>query len=161
MAIKQHRKQKTVVNEFSELLHRRIHYQAAQSLGRSFNYGEFCSIAKSVSANLDCNENSDSSSEMSEEKVEEAKRPESRLLSNQMIVPLDKSQQVIELKGLQQALIGLYQNRERCIIEFEELVRNLYALNKTVLDKMMINIVLKYHSRSEKVKLLSTSGDYL
>ena len=60
---------------------------------------------------------------------------------------------------MQQALNSLYQSRERCIIEFEELVRNLYALNKTVLDKMMINLVLKY--RSEKVKLLTTSGNFL
>jgi hypothetical protein len=76
-------------------------------------------------------------------------------------VSAEYSDKVVDLKGLQVALKELYHNRERCIIEFEELVRNLYALNKSVLDKMMINLVLKYHSKSEKVVLLSTSGNYL
>jgi hypothetical protein len=55
-------------------------------------------------------------------------------------------EEVIEIPGLKSALKVLYKNRERRIMEFEELLHNLFSIKRKVSDRKLPN----YNEESEK-----------
>jgi len=67
----------------------------------------------------------------------------------------------IDIQSLYEAISTVYSNRERLTIEFEEIVRNLFAKNKTVVNILPSNTLFKYDRSNKKVALRYNARNYM
>lgn len=68
---------------------------------------------------------------------------------------------VIDIESLYLAMQSVYSYSDRCVVEFEEIVRNLFALNKTVVDILPGNTLFKYDHQNKQIKLRYHARNYL
>lgn len=67
----------------------------------------------------------------------------------------------IDIQSLYQAISTVYRNNERLTVEFEEIVRNLFAKSKSTIDILPGGTLFKYDRPNKRVELRYNARNYL